>query len=859
MEKEILEQYNKVKDKLSEEEFLSKMDELRPDYTDSDYNEVDIAKQVVESYLIVDDIESQTDGVVMDDSLLEKYEKVKDYISKEDFLSRINEIKIKEKDNPFINEENIVDQIIGELGITQENESLTERDEYSANNIGLLEAGDNDQSFTGRVMSISNPRSFTTRKNKAGKVCNVDVADNTGKIRVVLWTENIKHLKNISEGDIVRVEGVDIKDGFSGLEATMRPRSVFKKATDADPSEYPEYSEDITPIKDVQPDTKVNVIARITKIPPIRTYNKNGKEGQVASLELQDESGTISYTLWNKNVDLIQSLDLNDGDTVKILQAQVRERNDEKSLSHWDGRIIKGDYDVPEFVHEFSKIEDLDDGDTDVAIIGVVTKIQDIKKFIRKSDQSEGQLRNFNLTDDTNSIRVTLWGDAAGLDINKGDIVKLIGGNVIYDEYVEEGHSINTNFSTQITVNPKNLSDDDLEIFDSIKEKLQPISLEQVTLSEEDNFDADVMGRIMSVGDIRTFERPSDGSTGHVRSALFSDGSGIVQLSLWDEKSEIPIQVSEAYLIENARVRFGMENINLNVGSSSRVIKLSEEEAKFLPSFDSLEKMIYEYREISEVEEFDENIFVVGRVFEVFEARELERDDGSKYSLRNIEIADNSQAIRVSLWGDNAKREFELGEPIKIQNPRVDIFNDQLTLNISGSSAIVKPSEDELMKLPSYEELREAIYAPKEIEAIEDNDVNVRVTGQLTDVVSDHLLLRKCPNCNNTISNDSFEDSIICDYCGGEIEDPNVTIMIPTTLVDDTGDIGLTFFDKLVEELLEMPKDEIVELVLEDPGILDGKIEDLEGLNVEVIANVSYDEYNDRIRLNPRKILNKYY
>ena len=871
MEKEILEQYNKVKDKLSEEEFLSKMDEIRPDYVDSDYDEVDIAAKVVDSYLVVDDMishdlsreeepeELNDDEIVMTDLLLEKYEKVKDYISQEEFLEKVNERKKQQGHASFMNEETFADLVIGDY-IEEKNESLTERDEYSAkNNIGLLEAGDNDQSFTGRVMSISNPRSFTTRKNKAGKVCNVDVEDKTGKIRVVLWTENIKHLKNISEGDIVRVEDVDIKDGFSGLEATMRPRSVFKKVTDADPSEYPEYTEDITPIKDVQPDTKVNVIARIIKIPPIRSYNKNGKDGQVASLELQDESGTISYTLWNKNVDLIESLDLNDGDTVKILQAQVRERNDEKSLSHWDGRIIKGDFDVPEFVHEFSKIDDLDDGDTDVAIMGVVTKIQDIKKFVRKSDQSEGQLRNFHLTDDTNSIRVTLWGDAAGLDINKGDIVKLIGGNVIYDEYVEEGHSINTNFSTQITINPKNLSDDDLEIFESIKQTLQPITLEQVTLAEEDNFDADVMGRIMSVGDVRTFERPSDGTTGHVRSALFSDGSGIVQLSLWDEKSEIPLQVSEAYLIENARVRFGMENINLNIGSSSRLIKLSEEDAKFLPSFESLEKMIYEYREISEVEEFEENIYVVGRVFEVFDARELERDDGSKYSLRNIEIADNSQAIRVSLWGDNAKREFELGEPIKIQNPRVDIYNDQLTLNISGSSAIVKPSEDELMKLPSYEELREAIYAPKEIEAIEDNDVNVRVTGQLTDVISDHLLLRKCPNCNNTINNDSFEDSIMCDYCGEEIEDPNVTIMIPTTLVDDTGEIGLTFFDNLVEELLEMPKDEIVELVSEDPGILDGKIEDLEGLNVEVIANVSYDEYNDRIRLNPRKILNKYY
>ena len=858
MDNEILEEYNKVIDKLSEEEFLSRMDELRSDYDNSDYDEVDLAKRVVDDYLGLDDMSS--DGSEMDDALLEKYEQVKDKVSKEDFLSRINELKIEQKDNPFLNEEGIVDQVIGELGVTQENEYLTEKDDtYVAKSIGLLEDGDNDQSFTGRVMSISNPRSFTTRKNKAGKVCNVEVEDKTGKIRVVLWTENIKHLKNISEGDIVRVEDVDIKNGFSGLEATMRPRSVFKKDTNADPSEYPEYVEDITPIKDVKPDTKVNVIARITKIPPIRTYNKNGKDGQVASLELQDASGTISYTLWNKNVDLIKSLDLNDGDTVKILQAQVRERNDEVSLSHWDGRIIKGDYDVPEFVHEFSKIDDLDDGDTDVAIIGVVTKVQDIRKFLRKSDQSEGQLRNFNLTDDTNSIRVTLWGDAAGLDINKGDIVKLIGGNVIYDEYVEEGHSINTNFSTQITVNPKNLSDDDLEIFESIRESLQPISLEQITLADDDNFDADVIGRIMSVGDVRTFERPSDGSTGHVRSALFSDGGGVVQLSLWDEKSEIPIEVADAYLIENARVKFGMESINLNVGSSSRVIKLSEEEAKFLPSFDTLEKMIYEYREISDVDEFDENIYVVGRVFEVFDMRELERDDGSKYFLRNIEIADNSQAIRVSLWGENAKREFEPGEPIKIQNPRIDIYNDQLTLNVSGSAAIVKPSEEELMNLPSYDELKDAIYAPKEIEAIRDDDINVRVTGKLTDVVSNHLLLIRCPNCDNRIDNDTFEDSVICEYCGEEIEDPNITLMIPSTLEDATGDVSITFFDTLVEELLEMPKNEIVELVLEDPGILDGKIEDLEGLNVEVIANVNYDDYNERIRLNPRKILNKYY
>ena len=385
------------------------------------------------------------------------------------------------------------------------------------------------------------------------------------------------------------------------------------------------------------------------------------------------------------------------------------------------------------------------------------------------------------------------------------------------------------------------------------------MAIEQVVLSDEENVDVDVMGRIMSVGDVRTFERPSDGSQGQVRSATFSDGTEVVQLSLWDDKTQITLEVGNAYLIENARVRFSMESISLNIGSSSRIISLSEEEAKFLPSFESLEKMIYEYREISDLDEYDENIFVVGRIFEVFDVRELERDDGSKYLLRNIEIADNSQAIRVSIWGENAKREFDEGEAIKIQNPRVDIYNDQLSLNVAGSTAIVKPSDEELMNLPSFEELKEAIYVPKEIEAIEDNDVNVRVTGTLRDVVSERLLIRKCPNCGNNVGDVEIEGETICDFCGETFDEPRTTIMIPTTLEDETGDIGVTFFDNLVEELLEMPKDEIINIVSDDPGALDGRVEDLEGLTVEVIANVSYDEYNEVRKLNPRKILQKYY
>ena len=83
--------------------------------------------------------------------------------------------------------------------------------------------------------------------------------------------------------------------------------------------------------------------------------------------------------------------------------------------------------------------------------------------------------------------------------------------------------------------------------------------------------------------------------------------------------------------------------------------------------------------------------------------------------------------------------------------------------------------------------------------------------------------------------------------------------MLPARIEDNTGTISITFFDTLVEELVEMPKDEIVNLILDDSGALEGRIDDLEDLTVEVIANVSFDEYNEEKRLNPKKILQKYY
>lgn len=793
----------------------------------------------------------------MDNEILELYEQVKDKLTIEEFQARINDISKENEAFDFMNDLSSAKLVVANILGPSEDDQKSNGEIL---NIGDLEQG-SQAAIVGMIKSISNPKSFKTRKGKSGQVCNMELKDNTGEIRVVLWTENIKLLKNFKEGNIVKITDVDIKEGYRGdNEANLRPRSTITHFKEADLSKFPEYEEKITDIEDLVPETKANIIARIVRIPTPRTYEKNGKEGKVTSLELKDATGEISYTLWNKNVDLIDELGLDAGDSVKILSAQVRERNGELSLTHWDGRIIKGDFDVPEFTQEFIKIGDITE-QNNIAIKGVISKLQDVRTFTRKSDGSEGKLRNFDVSDDTGSIRTTIWGNDTDILLTKGDIVKIIGADARFDDYTDSGYSLNTNFNTQLSINPENLSDEELDIFDEIKQKVSQIKrLSEVEEFDEDGIEVDVIGRMFAIGEINEFQR-DDGSVGYARSAKFSDGEGRVGLTFWDQKAKQEYKTGGAYKIENAKVRLGMYEVELNIGGSARVIELPEDsdQARFLPSFKTIETMLYSHKSIADVEEDDEGIIVTGRIIESSDVREFDRTDGSKGYVKSLEIADNSGSINVTLWNENAKKEWNVGDAIKFQDPQISFRNDSLEINVSRSTSILEPDESEIDDLPTYDELKESIYVPKTIEALEDDDRNVRITGTLKEVFGNKILITKCPSCGDTVVQSS--DGFVCSFCEEVIDEPKYLLMIPARLEDDTGEISITFFDNLAEELLDMKKEEIINITDNGSnlGSMEGKIDDLNGLTVEVITNVSFDDYNEEIRLNPKRILSKYY
>uniref|UniRef100_UPI000AAF4DFE OB-fold nucleic acid binding domain-containing protein n=1 Tax=Methanobrevibacter arboriphilus TaxID=39441 RepID=UPI000AAF4DFE len=236
-------------------------------------------------------------------------------------------------------------------------------------------------------------------------------------------------------------------------------------------------------------------------------------------------------------------MDIKEGDSLKILGASARERNGEVSLSHWDGRIVKGDFEVPEYEDKILKIAEAQEM-KDVTLLGIVTKIQDTIEFDR-ADGSKGAVKSIEVADDTGSIRVTLWGDDTKLNINKGDIIKITGGNIEFDEYTETGYRVNTNWNTQIITNP----DEDNSLIDLLKDyqsKLGPIKVEVIQEIEEDGEEVDVLGRIITMHDPREFQR-DDGTTGLVRSGDLADETGVVRLSFWDEKAQNNFEPGNAF------------------------------------------------------------------------------------------------------------------------------------------------------------------------------------------------------------------------------------------------------------------------------------------------------------------------
>jgi replication factor A1 len=77
---------------------------------------------------------------------------------------------------------------------------------------------------------------------------------------------------------------------------------------------------------------RVNVVGKIIQMFPVRSYEKEGKQGKIGSFVLADESANIRTVLWDTNhISLIEKNNIKEGDVVEIVNGSLR--NEELHLT----------------------------------------------------------------------------------------------------------------------------------------------------------------------------------------------------------------------------------------------------------------------------------------------------------------------------------------------------------------------------------------------------------------------------------------------------------------------------------------------------------------------------------------------
>ena len=280
--------------------------------------------------------------------------------------------------------------------------------------IADIEPGMEEVKFLAKVLSVGEVRTFERDgEDEDGQVCNIEVADETGRVRVALWDDDAAAAQEeLDAGQVLRVAGRP-KEGYNGLEVSAdRVEGDAEATVDVDVGD----DSNIDALTIGQSD--VNLVGRVLGTDEVRTFDRDdGSEGRVANLTLGDETGRVRVTLWDERAD--RATELGESDSVEVIDGYVRERDGSLELHVGDrGAVEELDEEVT-FVPETTDIDGVEIGEQ-VDIAGVV-RSADPKRTFDRDDGSEGQVRNVRVQDGSGDIRVALWGDKADLDIAPGD------------------------------------------------------------------------------------------------------------------------------------------------------------------------------------------------------------------------------------------------------------------------------------------------------------------------------------------------------------------------------------------------------------------------------------------------------
>jgi len=281
-----------------------------------------------------------------------------------------------------------------------------------------LREGDYFVNFVGVVKGFSQVSSFKRANGMQGQVMRVRLADDTGRVRVVLWDDQVNSVKETKRGDVLEIVGGQVRRGLGNvLEVHVGRLGQVKLLKDSELSEY--FIPTLTKIGDLRLGMNdVDVLGRIMDVGQIREFERrSGGVGRVGSLYVMDGTGSTRLTLWDAKAEVLDEVSLDD--VVLVEGGYTREGLGgivELNLGSMGTLTVNPEREeaqsLPHFSSNAMAIGELNVGMRSIIVEGDVVEDPAVRDVTTR-DGAEIRLASLRIRDESGEIDVTLWRDLA--------------------------------------------------------------------------------------------------------------------------------------------------------------------------------------------------------------------------------------------------------------------------------------------------------------------------------------------------------------------------------------------------------------------------------------------------------------
>lgn len=427
----------------------------------------------------------------------------------------------------------------------------------------------------------------------------------------------------------------------------------------------------------------ISLSGRVLVVGTPQTFaKKDGTPGRVVRILVADRSGRVTCVLWDTNVDRIEKLEQVVGRIMRVGHGYTRHGLGSRLEVHVGGRgSIEFDpqdvpvSDFPSFEELFTRIGDIRADMEEVNVVGVVQSEPRTSTFTREG--SEGIVLRTLIADESGMITVVAWNER-GRELQTiaiGSILQIMNAKV------KLGLSKRRELHVDSKSHPMILPESPAYLQMPVR-KTHRIGdlIPQVS-------QADMVVGVVVVGSVRDIKR-SSGEKGKVADMIVGDETGLIALSLWDDKAELVHQNKAGDTIELLAVGVSerLGDISLSLGKYG---ELKKAEPK---------KFEHPTTKLNALETSKGLLIVEGTVDDAPVVRQVTTAKGEVVDLASFTLKDDTGSAKITVWRNLAAEasKLQVSMKVKIVGLRVQIgLNRQLEL--ASSPLTVLESQDQTL------------------------------------------------------------------------------------------------------------------------------------------------------------------